>query len=80
MREKSPALDQREKAFGSLSPIVCDAGAVVDALERDAAVGLGRDVADDVEDWEHRLLVVGLARERTIGRGERDASCESEEL
>ena len=41
-----------------------DAGAVVDRLERDGSVrGLGH-VADDVEGRQHRVLVVGLARER----------------
>ena len=63
------------------APVVRDAGAVVDALERNAAIGLGCDVADDVENGKHRLLVIGLAREGSvIGHGGRDARCESEEL
>ena len=40
------------------------ARAVVDRLQLDAAVGGLGDVADDVEDREHRLLGVGLTRQR----------------
>ena len=46
--------------------VVRDAAAVVDAFKLDAAVVVGGDVSDDVEDGEHRLLVVGLASERRI--------------
>jgi len=41
-----------------------DTGAIVDGLELDAAVKVLCDVADDVEDREHRLLGVGLTRQR----------------
>ena len=59
--------------------VIRHARAIVDRLERDGSVrGLG-DVADDVEGRQHRVLVVGLARERAGVRvrrhgGERTAA------
>ena len=44
--------------------VECHTRAIVDGLERDALVRVLGHVPDDVEGRQHRLLVVGLARQR----------------